>query len=687
MQAEDAPTTAEAPVGAAALEERAQRLPATSGVYLFKNARGKVLYVGKAQNLRARVRSYLRAGGDGRHRIPEMVERAADVEVVVTPSVKAALLLENELIKRHKPAFNVRLRDDKQYLGLRIDPREPWPRPTPVRRFREDGAAYFGPFTSSLSLREAISNLRRIFPLRSCSDPVFRDYARRGRPCIEFEMKRCLAPCCGLVGAPEYAQLVEGTVLFLRGRSDDLLRELGDAMQRAAAEERYEDAARLRDRIAAVEQTVQKQTIVGERAVDRDVFGFARRGGEVEIALLHVRAGRVVGHAAHAFSDLVLDDAEVFGSFLVQYYAVPDRPVPGEVWVPFEPSESAALREWLAERAGRRVLLRAPQRGAGREMIAMADANAELRLAQRLDARESVAAALAELQERLGLAKLPQRIECYDVSTLAGTLAVGSRVAFVDGQPDKNGYRRYRIREAPAGDDLACMREMLARRIAKASSDPLPDLLVVDGGRGQLGVAVAALHDAGVAIANEASALDRSTDALFRRSEPEASGQIAGPDVIGLSKERAGEGASARVRRSGGLKAEHVHLPQRKDPVLLPPSSAALLLLQRVRDEAHRFAIEFQRSLRQRAHMTSILEEIPGIGPTRRRALLRELGSLRAVREATPDALAAVDGISAADAARIRAFFAALEAPESADAAIEAEPALAADPAPPASEA
>jgi excinuclease ABC subunit C len=615
----------------ASLEERAGALPAAPGVYLFKNARGRVLYVGKAQSLRGRVRAYLRPGADGRARMPEMVERAVDVEVVLTPNVKAALLLENELIKRHKPPFNVRLRDDKQYLGLRIDAREPWPRPTPVRRFREDGASYFGPYTSNVSLREAISNLRRIFPLRSCADPVFRDYARRGRPCIEFETKRCLAPCVGLVTEADYRQLVEGTVLFLRGRSDELLRTLTAAMERAAAEERFEEAARLRDRVAAVGRTVERQTIVGERAVDRDVFGWARRGGEVEVAILHVRAGRVAGHAAHSLSGVVLDDAEAFGSVVAQYYAVPDRPLPREIWVALEPSDAGALREWLADRAGRKVELRAPRRGAGRELVAMAGANAELRLAQRLDARESVEAALAELRERLGLAKTPRRIECYDVSTLAGTLAVASRVTFTDGRPDKNGYRRYRIREAAAGDDFACLREVLARRVAKAGADPLPDLLVVDGGKGQLGVALAVLRDAG-----------------------------AERDAIGISKERAGEGPSARVRRSGGLKAEQVHLPGRKDPVLLPPDSAALLLLQRVRDEAHRFAIEFQRSLRQRAHTTSILEEIPGIGPTRRRALLRELGSLRAVREAPAERLAAVTGISPADAERIRAFFAAL---------------------------
>jgi len=615
------------------IEERVEALPTGPGVYLFKSARGKVLYVGKAQNLRSRVRSYFRAGGDGRVRIAPMLERAADVEVVVTPSVKDALLLENELIKRHRPHFNVRLRDDKQYLGLRLDARESWPRLTPVRRFREDGAAYFGPYTSSLALRDAVSNLRRIFPLRSCSDPVFRDYARRGRPCIEFEMKRCLGPCCELVGREAYAELVEGTVLFLRGRSDELLRELRGRMEQAARAERFEDAARLRDRVAAVEQTVARQQIVAERAVDRDVFGWARRAGEVEVHALSVRGGRVVAHASYSFSELLLDDPEALGSFLVQYYAAPERVPARELLLAFEPADAGALAEWLAERAGGRVAMRAPQRGAARELVAMASANAELRLGQRLEARESVAAALGELQERLGLAQLPRRIECYDVSTLAGTLAVASRVAFEDGRPDKGGYRRYRIRDAAGGDDVACLREVIQRRLARRESEPLPDLLMVDGGKGQVGVVSAALRDAGVT-----------------------------QDVVGISKERDEESASARVRRGGGLKAERLHLPARKDAVLLPPSSPGLLLLQRVRDEAHRFAIEFQRQLRRRANLTSILEEIPGVGPGKRRALLRELGSLRAVREASLEQLAAVSGVSGDDAGRIRRFFAALDA-------------------------
>jgi excinuclease ABC subunit C len=621
------------------LAERVEALPTGPGVYLFKSDAGKVLYVGKAQNLRARVRSYV-SGGDGRVRIPRLLERARDVEVVLTRSVKDALLLENELIKQHRPAFNVRLRDDKQYLALRLDPREPWPRPTQVRRFRRDGALYFGPYTSSASMKEAVSNLRRIFPLRSCREAVFRDYARRGRPCIEYEMRRCLAPCCGLVDAATYADLVEGTVLFLRGRSSELRADLARRMEAAAREERFEEAARLRDRIAAVDRTVERQQIVGERPVDRDVFGVARRGGEVEVQALLVREGRVVGAHSYGFSDVRLDDGEVVGSFLGQYYAPEQaRPLPSEVLVPVAIEEVAALEGMLGEQAGRRVAVRQPRRGPLVELVAMAAANAEHALTQRLEARESLDAALEELRERLGLRALPRRIEGYDISTLHGTLAVGSRVVFEDGQPARSLYRRYRIREAPAGDDYACLREVIARRLARAASDPLPDLLMVDGGKGQLAVVQAALRDAGLEV-----------------------------EAVSLAKERDEESPSPRVRRSGGLKAERIFLPERKDPLWLPPNSRGLLLLQRVRDESHRFAIEFQRELRSKRNLASVLEELPGIGPTKRRALLARLGSLRAVRAASEAELAAVPGIGARDAAAIRRFLAALDASEPAEA-------------------
>jgi excinuclease ABC subunit C len=614
------------------LSERIEALPQAPGVYLMKSGKGRVLYVGKAQNLRARVRSYF-GGGDGRIQVPKLVRRIADVSVLITPSVKEALLLENELIKQHRPPFNVRLRDDKQYLGLRLDLRPSWPRLTQVRRFERDGALYFGPYTSSGALHQSLAQLRRIFPLRSCSEAVFKDYARRGRPCIEHEMKRCPGPCVGLVTPEAYRELLAGTELFLRGRSEELVESLRGRMEAASGAEHFEEAARLRDRIAAVEETVLRQQIVTDRRVERDVFGLARRGGELQLQVLHVREGRMIGAAEHAFSEVELEDAEVLASFLAQYYGGDsERQVPAEVLVSVEPADDGALAALLSERAGRRVTVRAPQRGPAEELIAIALRNAEGALERRLAARESVHAAATELQEQLSLTALPRRIECYDISNLAGTLAVGSRVVFEDGQPAQARYRRYRVREAAAGDDLACLREVLARRLAKRESEPLPDLLVVDGGRGQLAVATALLRDAGIEL-----------------------------DHVGLAKERDAASPSLRVKRSGGLKAERVFLPGRLNPVLLPPSGRALLLLQRVRDEAHRFAIAFQRELRRRVGLTSILEEIPGIGAGKRKSLLRALGSLKCVREAPLATLVAVPGLSARDAAAIRSFFDALQ--------------------------
>lgn len=614
------------------LAESAASLPTGPGVYLFKADDGSVLYVGKAQNLRSRVRQYL-SGGDGRIRIPALVDRAADVDVLVTQNVKDALLLENELIKQYKPVFNVRLRDDKQYLALRLDPSEQWPRLRTVRKFRRDKAEYFGPYTSSVELKESLGDLRRIFPLRSCSDAVLRDYRRRGRPCIEFEMKRCAAPCCDRIDPAGYDELVMGTLLFLRGRSNELVRSLSERMQRAARAENFEEAARIRDRIAGVERTIERQRIIVDRPVDRDVFGLAQAGGDAEIQVFHVREGRVIGAEGFDFSEIRLDGGAVVSSFLGQYYGEGfGRRVPAEILIPIAVEDGDALLEMLCDRAERPVRLKTPKRGDLKKLVQMATDNAELSLARRLQARSSVDGALEEIRKRCDLKRLPRRIECYDVSNLQGTLAVASRVVFVDGLPVKPDYRRYRIQRARAGDDYGCLREVLQRRVARVAKEPLPDLLMVDGGRGQLAVLSAVLAD---------------VDAQL--------------DSLGLAKERDGDGPKARVRRGGGLKAERIFRPGRANPILLHPGSRGLLLLQRVRDESHRFAIDFQRKLRRKVKLTSILEELPGIGPVKRRALLKTLGSLQRVREASREELAAVPGISEPDALAISEFFAALQ--------------------------
>ena len=612
------------------LQERAASLPTDSGVYLFRGRGGKILYVGKAQNLKSRVGQYV-SGSDGRLRIPLLMERAVDVEVVVTPTIKEALLLENELIKRHQPVFNVRLRDDKQYLTLRLDEREQWPRLTTARRFGRDGAKYFGPYTSSIALKESLSNLRRIFPLRSCSDGTFRDYRRRKRPCIEYEMKRCVGPCCDLVEEGPYRELVQGTVLFLRGRSEKLVDDLHARMKLAAGQEDFEEAGRIRDRIQAVERTVESQRIISKDRTARDVFGLARRGSEVEMQVLHVREGRVVGAEGFGMSDVRIDDGDVMGSFISQYYADGSRPPPKQIVSSESFQDGGVIEEWLGEQTGGKVTIKRPQRGDLKKLVGMASHNASLTLARRLEARESVDAALAEIESQCHLSRTPRRIECYDVSHLQGALPVASRVVFVEGRPAKKDYRRYRIREAAGGDDYACLREVLCRRLARVEVDPLPDLLMVDGGRGQLGVVLAALADTGHEV-----------------------------DTLGLSKERDTESPSLRVKRGGGLKAERIFLPNRTNPLMLHPGSKALLLLQRVRDESHRFAIEFQRELRLKVGLTSILQELPGIGPVKRRALLTTLGSLKAVRDATHADLAKVPGISQKDATTIRSFFEAL---------------------------
>jgi len=619
------------------LEEQVDRLPTDPGVYLFKSARGSVLYVGKAQNLKSRVRQYV-SGGDGRIRIPALIERASSVEVLVTNNVKEALLLENELIKQHRPSFNVRLRDDKQYLALRIDESESWPRITLVRRFRKDGAQYFGPYTSSVALKSSLSKLRRLFPLRSCTQATFKDYARRARPCIEYEMKRCLGPCCGLTDEAAYAEQVRGTILFLRGKSRELVDHIEADMAAAAADERFEDAARLRDRIQAVERTIESQQIVTEGGIDRDVFAIARQGGELDVQVLHVREGRVIGARDFSFSNVRIDDGEVMSSFLGQFYGSGHgHAPPREVLTSVDFDDQGALPDLWRERFDSAVSIRWAQRGGGRKLVEIAQRNAALSLATRLAARESVETALDEIETRCHLSTRPRRVECYDVSNLQGTLAVASRVVFEDGQPIKKDFRRYRIREAEAGDDTACLREVLDRRLRRVESEPLPDLLMVDGGRGQLGVVMAALLDAGLEV-----------------------------EALGISKERDEASPSKRVKRSGGLKAERLFRPGRANPILLSPSSRGLLLLQRIRDESHRFAIEFQRDLRSKLNMTSILEELPGIGPGKRRALLRSLGSLRGVRRASLEVLAAVKGISARDAEQIRRFFDALAASEAA---------------------
>ena len=611
-----------------ALEERVAQLPLEPGVYLFRDAQARVLYVGKAQSLRARVRSYFNRGGDGRMQVPFLVERAADVEVIATANVKEALLLENQLIKKHKPRFNVRLRDDKNYLALRLDPREAYPRFTETRRFARDGALYFGPYTSSISLRETLASLQKIFPLRTCSDPVFRSYRRQGRPCLEHAIGRCAAPCCGRITDEAYGELVSGATLLLRGKADDLLGELKERMRAASEGERFEEAARLRDRARAVSRTVESQSMVSRKFVDRDAFGVARDGPRLEIQVMHVRQGKIAGGAAYEFRDVAGDDSEALGSFLTQFYGE-EREIPREVLVPSDLESAAAFAELWRERAGHAVEIAVPKRGERRRLVELATRNAALALEAR-DQREQNSGELLEaVREALRLERVPLAIECYDISHLQGNLGVASRVSFVDGRPHKAGYRRYKLRETAPGDDYGAMREVLKRRLERLDSEPAPDLLLLDGGKGQLNAARALFADLGV----------------------------EGIALASLAKERDEESASGRVMRHGGQKREKLFLPGVKDPIMLARDSSALLLLQRVRDESHRFAIAYHRELRKKSQFRSILDELPGIGPMKRRALLRQLGSLEKIRAASLEELEAVPKLGRRAAVIVHRFF------------------------------
>jgi excinuclease ABC subunit C len=602
------------------LDERLATVPTGPGVYLLKDAQGKVIYVGKAVSLRARVRSYLR-GGDDRSQVRFLVGKLADFEMLVTASEKEALILENNLIKQYHPRYNIRLKDDKSYVSVKVTIQDPWPRVLVTRRIVKDGSRYFGPFHSASAVRETLDTIRKIFPLRTCSDGVFRN---RTRPCIEYDIKRCLGPCVLPVDRAAYEEHLRQAMLLLEGRSREVAGTLRARMERAAAAERFEEAARLRDQIQAIEKTQERQQVVAHWGADQDVFGLYREGGAIEVQVLFVRDGKLVSNQAYAFDDWELPDPEVLEAVLTQFYQATAREVPDEILLPVAVSDAPVRAEYLSERRGRKVSIVVPQRGDKLRLIEMAQANARQSFVERRDASAEGTRQVVELQRRLGLRVPPTRIECVDIATFQGGETVGAVVAFLDGRPWKDGYRRFRIRSVEGTDDFASVAEVLERRFREGPRrGELPDLLVIDGGLGQLGAARPVLERLGL------------------ESIP----------VIGLAKERV---ARDPVAREIQRRPERVFLPGRKNPVILRSNSTALFLLQRVRDEAHRFANTYHRALRKRARLTSMLDAVEGVGPGRRRALLRHFGSMRRVREASIDQLTQVPGISAALAGRIK---------------------------------
>jgi excinuclease ABC subunit C len=617
------------------LETKLATLPTRAGVYLLRDRNGKVIYVGKAKSLRSRVRSYFR-GGDGRSQVAFLVDRAATFETLVTANEKEALILENNLIKQYKPRYNIRLKDDKSYVSVKIDEHHAWPRLIVTRKITRDGSRYLGPFSSAWSVRETLDAIRKIFPLRNCSDTVFRN---RSRPCIEHQIKRCPGPCVLEVDAVEYRRNLDQTVDLLEGRNQQLVRTLTARMEAASEALRFEEAGRIRDQLRAIDTTVQRQQAVAHWGRDQDVFGLYREGGFVEIQVLFVRAGKLTGNQAYTFDDLEFSDDEVVAAVLTQFYQG-DRAIPDGIVLPVALEDAEVRAEYLSERKGRQVEILCPQRGARLRLVEMATENARHSYAERRDQGTQRERMLEELRQRLHLRSAPKRIECFDISNIQGNSTVASMVTFDEGEPCPARYRRYRIRTVEGSDDFASMYEVLERRYRRAKDEnDFPDLLMVDGGKGQLNVAVEVLR------------------AL----------EIDGVDVIGLAKMRVERDArQAEVLRSD----ERVFLPGRKNPVVLRRNSTALFLLQRVRDEAHRFAITYHRELRRRERLRSGLEDIAGVGPGRRRVLLRHFGSLKRLRAASEVEIAAVPGISARLAAEIHQRLAGLNAAEPAPASL-----------------
>ncbi|MEI6208429.1 MAG: excinuclease ABC subunit UvrC [Desulfuromonadales bacterium] len=603
------------------LEDKIRQMPASPGVYLMRDADGTIIYVGKARSLRQRVRSYFNASGDSRYQVKFLVARVADIEVMLTDTEKEALLLENTLIKQHHPRYNLDLKDDKTYFSLRLDMNEEFPRFTIVRKIPRDGVRYFGPYASASAAREVLRQIQRMFPLRHY--PLKNCMARR-RPCLYHQIGQCSAPCHALISATDYTALVTGAMLFLEGKSRQLLTEFKRRMQESSNQLRFEEAVRWRNLLRSIEVTVEKQKMV-TRGGDSDVVGFYRDGTRLELALLFIRGGVLNGRRLFTLR-WELADCEGVAAFLRQYYAG-EVFIPEEILLPLEVDDTSALAELLAETGGKKVAILHPRRGIKLELVELANRNAAAALRERDEKQASAEALLEELQRRLLLSRLPRRIECYDISTIQGHFSVGSGVVFTDAGPDKTGYRRYRIRHIKGQDDFAMLAEVFSRRFRAETviKEGLPDLVVVDGGIGQLNSALEIINELGL------------------------NGRF---DLISLAKSRTARAAeSATVEKS----EERIFLPCRKNPVVLRQNSAPLLLLAAIRDEAHRFAIEYHRKLRGKEGIASGIEQIPGIGAKRRTLLLRHFGSLQRLKESSVEEIAGVEGMNPAVARKLHA--------------------------------
>jgi excinuclease ABC subunit C len=601
------------------LEEKLQNLPDAPGVYLMKDAKGHVIYAGKAVSLRSRVRSYFQKGAKG-EKTEMMVRQIADLETIVTHTELEALALESNLIKKHRPRYNVILRDDKNYPYLRFDIKSEYPRLEVVRRLKKDGALYYGPYVPAGGMWEALALIRRTFPIAPCKGEFKAE--RPGRPCVQFQIGRCVGPCAGGVDRAAYRDMVNQVRLFLEGKNRDLLDMLKSRMDEASERMDYERAAELRDRIAKIEGALEKQKIISPGFENQDIVGVATEAGRADIQVLFIRNGMLLGRKDFFLEDVRgMTNEEVLADFLHQFYGK-EMIVPSEILLPLEVPDRPVFESWLTERRGAGVEVLVPQRGRKRELVQMASDNAAQSLREHLLSQRSKDRILANLQEELALGNLPRRIEAFDISTIQGSDSVGSMVTFENNRPDKRGYKRFRIKGVVGQDDFGMMAEVIRRRYSSPDMGELPDLIVIDGGKGQLNAALEVLMELG----------------------------IEGPDVVGLAKARSGDEGAER-------EFERVFLPGESEPVILPPASAGTHLVARVRDEAHRFAIEYHRKLREKRAVHSELDDVTGIGEARKKALLRHFGSIEKIKQATVEELASAPGVTKKAAEAIVEFY------------------------------
>ncbi|OEU46033.1 MAG: excinuclease ABC subunit C [Desulfobacterales bacterium S7086C20] len=587
-------------------KERLRSLPAGPGVYLMKDAKGEILYVGKARNLKKRVASYFSKPEHRDLKTAILVKKVADFDTILTNSEKEAFLLESNLIKRHRPHYNVILRDDKRYPCLRLNIKSPYPNLTIARQFKRDGAIYFGPFSSAGAVKETLRLIHQTFRLRKCRTNTPK---RRERPCLNYQMGLCLGPCSRPVDPSQYAAIVNEVILFLKGRTPHLIQQVKSQMEKSAFRQDFESAALYRDRLFALKNTLEKQVVATADFKDRDVVGIARQAKNVLIAVLFVRGGFLLGNRSYYFPETVAQNSEVVSSFIRQYYENAPS-IPKEILLPCAPADRTLLEEWLGELKGKKVYILIPKRGEKAKLSQMAMQNAKKSLQERINTILTEEGMLDRIQRRLALGKRPQRIECFDLSNMAGTEGVGAMVVFERGKAVPGDYRKYRIKTASADDDYGMLKEVLKRRYKKTHlQSPLPNLLIVDGGKGQLNMATTALKNLG----------------LYESF-----------DIIGIAKGETLQGETE----------DKVYKPGRKNPIGLKKAPEVLLFLQRIRDEAHRFVIAYQRKRRMMTYRHSALEDIPEIGKRRQSRLLKHFGSLKRIRAASVEDLSAVPGMT-----------------------------------------